>query len=269
MNLTVWKEKFVQKIGSNNISVFMVTRKEKWEKIKKLIEIIPFPCLYLDPTKESTYPYIYKMEELNEKAYGKKMSAPIWTYSNFGTIGAGITGGFLIDNKLVSKFNVVGDAVDPDISHEWTLLTDPEYQEKGIGTATLALAMQVCSLKKFHTFITQTDNPSNLIYLKNSYPLKVLAYGFVHTKPNSLFVKTKIPKNAFEVFIEKKNKMKYVCDIKVTNIPDNGIFALNVDDHKLFMELNKVIQAGFDCYLLDWIKDGKNYLVLEIKKQCL
>jgi len=265
MNLNIWKEKFIKKVGSNNISVFIVTRKEKWEKIKDLLKPIPFPCLYLDPTKESTYPFIYKMVELNEKAYGKKMSAPIWTYSNFGTIGSGITGGFIIDNKLISKFNVVGDVVDSDTSHEWTLLTDPEYQGKSIGTATLALAMQVCGLKKYHTFISQTDNPSNIIYLKNCYPLKILSYGFIHTKPNSLFIKTKIPKNAFEVFIKNKNKKKYSVDFNNSKIPEKGIFSLKADRHDSFLKLNQKIQTGSKCYLLDWIKNGENYLVIKIK----
>lgn len=258
MNLNIWKEKFIKKIGSKNISIFISTRKEKWKKIKELITPIPFPCLYLDPAQESTYPFIYQMEELNEKAYGKKMSAPIWTYSNFGTIGAGITGGFIINNQLVSKFNVVGDVGDSDISHEWTLLTDPEYQGKSVGTATLALAMQVCSHKKYHTFITQTDNPSNIIYLKNTYPLQVLSYGFVHTKLNSLFIKTKIPKNPFEVFINSNKQNKFLNKDKI---------LIEAYDHHSLKEINNKIQNGYSCYLLEWIKNKNNqiHLMFEIK----
>jgi GNAT superfamily N-acetyltransferase len=258
MNLNIWKEKFIKKIGSKNISIFISTRKEKWEKIKELVRPIPFPCLYLDPTKESTYPFIYKMEELNEKAYGKKMSAPIWTYSNFGTIGAGITGGFIVKDELISKFNVVGDVGDSNISHEWTLLTDPKYQGKNIGTATLALAMQICSHKKYHTFITQTDNPSNIIYLKNIHPLQILAYGFVHTKPNSLFIKTKIPKNPFETFINSKKKKQFYNKNKI---------QIEAYDHHSLKEINNKIQNGSFYYLLDWIKNKNNqiYLIFKIK----
>lgn len=265
MNLNIWKKQLIEKLGITDISTFFCLRKEYWNLLEKQIEDLPFKYKLIDPANQQAHQFISQMVKLNEKCYGKGMAAPIWTYANFGTIGAGTTGGFMIDNKLVSKFNVVGDVSNPNISHEWTLLTDPQYQGKGLGCITFALALQVCGFKKEHTFITQTDNPSNLIYLKNPNPLQVLSYGFAHTRKNSLFIKTKIPTNPFVSIVFNKKREYVNTDLAVSKIPYGKKFKIESDNHQLLLKLNSLIQEGGPCYLLDWQKvNNEIYLIFKI-----
>jgi GNAT superfamily N-acetyltransferase len=251
------KDEFQNKIG--NIKFFVVARKEYWNVIQQNLLNLPFQTNLIDPSTEQGHDFVNSMIELNEAAYGKGMAAPAWTFANFGTIGAGITGGVMIDNVPISKFSVVGDLINPQVSHEWTLLTHPDFQGKGLGKLTLALALQVSAHKSYHTFIMQTDNNSNLIYLQNPHPLQVLAYGFIHTRRNSFLIKTKIPNNPFESFLSSKRE-KY----SVGEITNDGDFWVKSNEHEKLMGINSEINNGATYTIKDWVfnPDGENDILL-------
>jgi GNAT superfamily N-acetyltransferase len=209
--MTDYKQIYTEKLG--NIKFFVVARKEYWNLVQQNLLNIPFQTNLIDPSTEQGHNFVNSMIELNEAAYGKGMAAPAWTFANFGTIGAGITGGVMIDNIPISKFSIVGDLMNPQISHEWTLLTHPDYQGKGLGKLTLALALQVSAHKTHHTFIMQTDNNSNLIYLQNPHPLQIMAYGFIHTRLNSFLIKTKFQTIHSKVSLRKVREIFIVGEI--------------------------------------------------------
>lgn len=237
-----------KKYESLNLEVFIVVNRLYWDKYKVYMENFPFKTVFIDPTTTEGYDFTYEMIQLNEKAYGVGMAAPDWTFANFGTIGAGLTAGFLIDGIPAAKLCVVGNISDPKVAHEWTLLVDPEHEGEGLGSLTFALALHLTQDKDYLTFIIQTDNPSSNIYLKNIYPLNILSYGFVHTRKNSMLIKTKIPKeNPFESILSNPVKKYELHDYKIAkdNLEDLGeCFWVQQNNSKVYRIINKEIAKG-------------------------
>jgi GNAT superfamily N-acetyltransferase len=231
-----------------NMEAFVVVNKMFQNKYKTLMKNFPFKTRFVDPSTPKGKDFTHEMISLNEKAYGKGMAAPAWTFSNFGTIGAGITAGFLSNNVPISKLSLVGNISDPTIAHEWTLLVDPDFEGKGIGSVTFALALHLAQDKDFLTFIIQTNNASSNIYLKNIYPLNILSYGFVHTCNNSLFIKTKIPKdNPFQTLLDNELPAYKLEDFEIAthDIPlEPKTFWIRDDNHALYQNLNENINHG-------------------------
>lgn len=261
-------EKFIQRYENLDLQGFIVANRNYWPIFESFLQGVPFQTRFIDPSKQSGQEFIHKMISLNEKAYGKGMAAPAWTFANFGSIAAGITAGFMSKGHPISKLTLVGTLADPDISHEWTLLVDPEYESKGLGSITYALALQLAQNKKYHTFILQTDNGSANIYLKSPYPLEIQAYGFVHTATNSMLLKTKIPaQNPFEAMLKQKstiyqyNEFPLAVNAAFTN-SNKAWFA--ADNHSLFLEMNDEIQRGAKYnFIGKTIKDEKIFLLIE------
>lgn len=259
-----YKNNILNKLSTSHLDIFIVARKDHWGVLKNNIDHLPFNIKYIDPATYSGQEFIKSMIELNEKAYGKGMAAPPWTFANFGTIGAGVTGGFMINNQPISKFSIVGDLSDSNISHEWTLLSDPAYQGKGLGTITLGLALEVCKHKKYHTFIMQTDNSSNLVYLKNPHQLQILSYGFIHTKKNSMLIKTKIPKDPLKTITTAKSSKKNLEAVTTIHvIPNDDEFWVEANNHQLFIKINNSINDGSMYCVKNWkIDEGKKTYIL-------
>lgn len=255
--MTDYKQIYTEKLG--DIKFFIVARKEYWSALQQNVLNLPFQSVFIDPSTEEGHEFVNSMIELNETAYGKGMAAPAWTFANFGTIGAGVTGGVMLNNVPISKFSIVGDLVNPNISHEWTLLTHPDFQGKGLGKLTLALALQLSSHKTHHTFIMQTDNNSNLIYLQNPHPLQILAYGFIHTKRNSFLIKTKIPQNAFQSFLANEREKFLVGEVRI-----EGDFWIKSNEHDKLMKINAEINNGATYTIKDWVYNpsGENDILL-------
>lgn len=240
--------KVLKKYEDLNLEVFIVVNRLHWDKYKNLMKDFPFKTVFIDPTTTEGYDFTYEMVKLNEKAYGAGMAAPDWTFANFGTIGAGLTAGFLLDGIPVAKLCVVGNISDPKIAHEWTLLVDPKHEGEGLGSLTFALALHLVQDKDYLTFIIQTDNPSSNIYLKNIHPLNILSYGFVHTCKNSMLIKTKIPKeNPFETVLANGVKKYDLDDYKIAkdNLEDLGdCFWVQQNNSKLYRIMNEEIAKG-------------------------
>ncbi|WP_409227141.1 hypothetical protein [Gudongella sp. SC589] len=242
----------LKKYEDLNLEVFIVVNRLHWDKYKTLMEGFPFKTNFIDPATTEGFDFTYEMVQLNEKAYGAGMAAPDWTFANFGTIGAGLTAGFLIDGIPVAKLCVVGNVSDPKIAHEWTLLVDPAHEGEGLGSLTFALALHLVQDKDYLTFIIQTDNPSSNIYLKNIHPLNILSYGFVHTRKNSMLVKTKIPNNPFETLLgnttEKFELDEYpMAKDELESLGDT--FWVQQNNSKIYRMIN------------DEIKNGKKYII--------
>lgn len=240
--------KLLKKYEDFNLEVFIVVNRLHWDKYKTLMEDFPFNTVFIDPASTEGYDFTYELIQLNEKAYGAGMAAPDWTFANFGTIGAGITAGFLIDSIPVSKLCLVGNVSDPKIAHEWTLLVDSTYMSVGLGSLTYALALHLVQDKDYLTFIIQTDNASSNIYLKNIYPLQILAYGFVHTRKNSLLIKTKIPKgNPFESLLANKIEKYELGDYNIAKdeLPSSeNCFFVQHNNSKVYRIINEEIEKG-------------------------
>jgi len=249
---------------SLNLQVFVVTHIAGWPVVQANLSDLPWPVKYFDPSDYRGHAFTREIIELNEAAYGKGMAAPAWTFANFGTIGAGITGGLLCDGQPIAKFSIVGNINDPTISHEWTLLVHPDYQGKGIGSLTLALAIQAVRQKRFHTFFTQTDNASLHAYLKVPHPLELLAYGFVHTRPNSLLIKVAIPAEPLKTILGHKPRAVALAEypIVVDSIPTETAW-IGANNHQLWLDLNEALHAGQRFALTGrTVEDGKTYLLV-------
>jgi|GEM_PF-847533 GNAT superfamily N-acetyltransferase len=231
-----------------NLEVFIVVNRLHWDKYKALMEDFPFKTVFIDPSTTEGYDFTYEMVQLNEKAYGAGMAAPDWTFANFGTIGAGLTAGFLIDGIPVAKLCVVGNVSDPKIAHEWTLLVDPAHEGEGLGSLTFALALHLVQDKDYLTFIIQTDNPSSNIYLKNVNPLNILSYGFVHTRKNSMLVKTKIPKEkTFETVLGNPTNKFELDDYPMAKDELESLgdtFWIQQNNSKVYRMINEEIKNG-------------------------
>ena len=238
----------LKKYENLNLEVFIVVNRLHWDKYKALMEGFPFKTVFIDPSTTEGYDFTYEMVQLNEKAYGVGMAAPDWAFANFGTIGAGLTAGFLIDGIPVGKLCVVGNVSDPKIAHEWTLLVDPAHEGEGLGSLTFALALHLVQDKDYLTFIIQTDNPSSNIYLKNVNPLNILSYGFVHTRKNSMLVKTKIPKeNTFETVLGNTTEKFELDDYPMAKDELEGLgdtFWIQQNNSKVYRMINEEIKKG-------------------------
>ena len=250
-----------------NLEVFIVVNKMHWNKYEKLMENFPLNTVFIDPATTEGYDFTYEMIKLNEKAYGAGMAAPDWTFANFGTIGAGLTAGFLIDGIPSAKLSVIGNISDPKIAHEWTLLVDPEHEGKGLGSLTFALALHLTQDKDYLTFIIQTDNTSSNIYLKNIHPLNILAYGFVHTCKNSMLIKTMIPKdNPFKTIMENPLENYKLNDYKIANdnLDDVGdSFWVQQNNSKIYRIINDKIKNGKKFIIKGKHQDtNKSYLLI-------
>lgn len=249
-----------------NLTAFVVANQAGWGQVEKNLADFPFDVKIIDPANYRGQDFTREMIELNEAAYGKGMAAPSWTFANFGTIGAGITGGFFSAGVPVSKFSMVGNVMDPTISHEWTLLVHPDFQGKGLASLTVAMALQTVSHMKYHTFIAQTDNSSINVYLKAPNPLHLLAYGFVHTRRNSLLIKTAIPDTPFLSFMENKPVSLALADFPLVTggLPAEKIFWVQEGNHQLFLDVNEAILAGATFILKGRVEsEGKVYLLLQ------
>ena len=106
----------LKKYEKLNLEVFIVVNRAHWDKYKALMEKLPFKTVFIDPSTTEGYDFTYEMIQLNEKAYGAGMAAPDWAFANFGTIGAGLTAGFMIDGIPAAKLCVVGNVSDPTIA---------------------------------------------------------------------------------------------------------------------------------------------------------
>jgi GNAT superfamily N-acetyltransferase len=259
-------KKILEKYKAFHLQGFISANKAGWPMLQENLKDFPFPVNYIDPANYRGWEFTQEMILLNEKAYGKGMAAPAWTFANFGTIGAGITGGFLSSGQPISKFSMVGNVWDPDIAHEWTLLVEPSYQGKNIASLSLAFALQCVKTKKYHTFIAQTHNNSLHVYLKFPYPLQIMAYGFVHTRKNSLLLKVPIPQNPFETILQsevKKFEWSEFPNVEI-HLPSKGIFWLNANNHQLFLDINEKIIMGSAFFLKGRLeRDEKIYLLIE------
>lgn len=251
-----------------DLEIYLIVNKLYWDKYKKLMEGLPFPTKFIDPSTKEAADFTREIIVLNEKAYGKGMAAPDWTFANFGTIGAGLTAGFLSKGKPVSQLSLVGNISDPTLAHDWTLLVDPALEGQAIGTLTFALVLHLAQDKEFLTFIMQTDNTSANIYLKNIYPLMITAYGFVHTCQNSMLIKTKIPgKNGFEILLKSK-----ICQYHLEDYPLAGgqvpkgsnFFWVKHDNAKLYQSINQGIAQGKTYSIKGKAQKGKDiYFLIE------
>lgn len=243
----------LKKYEKLNLEVFIVVNRLHWDKYKELMKDFPFKTVFIDPSTTEGYDFTYEMVQLNEKAYGAGMAAPDWAFANFGTIGAGLTAGFLIDGIPVAKLCVVGNVSDPKIAHEWTLLVDPAHEGEGLGSLTFALAMHFVQDKDYLTFIIQTDNASSYIYLKNIYPLNILSYGFVHTRKNSMLIKTKVPKeDVFATVLGNTPKKFELNDYPMAKDDLESLgdtFWIQQNNSKVYRMIN------------DEIKNGKKYII--------
>lgn len=243
----------LKKYEGLNLEVFIIVNRAHWDKYKALMENFPYNTVFYDPASTEGFDFIYELVQLNEKAYGAGMAAPDWAFANFGTIGAGLTAGFLVDGVPVSKLCMVGNVSDPTIAHEWTLLVDSSYESVGLGSLTFALALHLVQDKEYLTFILQTDNASSNIYLKNIHPLEIMAYGFVHTRRNSMLLKTKIPKEKpFETLLSNKLERYELDDFPVAK---DDLESLG--DHFWVQQNNSKIYRMIG----DEIEKGKNYIV--------
>ena len=240
----------LKKYEELNLEVFIIVNKAHWDKYKALMENFPYNTVLYDPASTEGHDFIYELIQLNEKAYGAGMAAPDWAFANFGTIGAGLTAGFLVDGVPVSKLCMVGNVSDPTIAHEWTLLVDSSYESAGLGSLTFGLALHLVQDKEYLTFILQTDNASSNIYLKNIYPLHIMAYGFVHTRRNSILLKTKIPKdNPFETLLANKVERYDLADFPVAKDDLEGLgsrFWVQQNNSKVYRLINDEIEKGKD-----------------------
>lgn len=259
----------LKKYKDMDLEIFLIVNRLYWDKYSELMERLPFQTKMIDPGTREGSDFVREIIDLNEKAYGKGMAAPDWTFANFGTIGAGLTAGFLVNNKPISKLSLVGNIADTKVAHEWTLLVDPKYEGKGIGTITFALALHLAQDKEFLTFIIQTDNASSNIYLKTTNPLNIMSYGFVHTCQNSLFIKTKVPKeNAFESLLNNKiisyNFEDYV-EAKEKISEDGKPFWIRHDNENLYRNLNERLENG-EKYTLKGKTQKENYTYFLIEK---
>lgn len=240
-------KELLKKYENLKLEVFIVVNRLYWDKYKALMKDFPFETIFIDPTTTEGYDFTYEMIQLNEKAYGAGMAAPDWTFANFGTIGAGLTAGFLVDGIPAAKLCVVGNVSDPKVAHEWTLLVDPKHEGEGLGSLTFALALHLTQDKEYLTFIIQTDNPSSNIYLKNTNPLNILSYGFVHTRKNSMLIKTKIPNNPFETVLANKAEKYGIDDFKMAKDDLEGLgesFWVQQNNSKVYRMINDEIAKG-------------------------
>lgn len=238
----------LKKYEKLNLEVFIVVNRAHWDKYKALMEKLPFKTVFIDPSTTEGYDFTYEMIQLNEKAYGAGMAAPDWAFANFGTIGAGLTAGFMIDGIPAAKLCVVGNVSDPTIAHEWTLLVDPKHEGEGLGSLTFALALHLTQDKDYLTFIIQTDNASSYIYLKNIHPLNILSYGFVHTRKNSMLIKTKIPKeNPFTAILSNKLENYELSDHVIAKDVLEGLgdsFWVQQNNSKVYRMIDEEIKNG-------------------------
>lgn len=258
----------LMKYQEMDLEIYLIVNKAYWGKYQKMMEVLPFPAKLIDPATPEAADFIHEIVVLNEKAYGAGMAAPDWTFANFGTIGAGITAGFLSKGKPVSQLSLIGNISDPSIAHEWTLLVDPDLGGQAIGTLTFALVLHLAQEKDFLTFIMQTDNTSVNIYLKHAYPLEITAYGFVHTRRNSMMMKTLIPKkDGFETLVKGKIKPFAFGDFPEAKdlIPTEvKRFWLRHDSHALYQILNEKIGAGEKYAVIGKAEIGPDmYLLIE------
>jgi hypothetical protein len=259
----------LKKYQEMDLEVYIIVNKFYWDKYKKLTSSLPFETKFIDPASKEAAAFIQKVVELNEKAYGDGMAAPYWTYANFGTIGAGITAGFLLDGTPISQLSLVGNISDEKVAHEWTLLVDPMLEGQAIGSLTYALVLHLCQDKDFLTFIMQTDNSSVNIYLKSAYPLMITSYGFVHTRKNSFLIKTKIPgENGFENLLDTKVKQYNFEDYPEAGeeiIPEDKCFWVHQDNHKLYRKINDSISQG-QSYSIKAKEQKGEYMYLLLEK---
>ncbi len=237
---------FLGKYSDLQLEAYVVANRMHWDKLKINLKTLPYSIRFVDAGSYRGQDFVREMISLNEKAYGVGMAAPSWTYANFGTIGAGVTSGFLSQGVPVSKFNIVGNAMDPEIAHEWTLLVDPDFQGRSLASLTVAFALQMVSDKKYFTFLTQTDNSAINTYLKFPKPLQILAYGFVHTKRNSFMFKTEIPQNPFSSFLQNLAKEYSLEDYPIVKMlpKDVSMFWVPAQNHQLLLDLNEQIITG-------------------------
>ena len=258
----------LMKYQEMDLEIYLIVNKAYWDKYEKMMQALPFKTKFVDPATPEAADFIHEIVVLNEKAYGAGMAAPDWTFANFGTIGAGITAGFLSNGKPVSQLSLIGNISDPAIAHEWTLLVDPELEGQAIGTLTYALVLHLAQEKDYITFIMQTDNSSVNIYLKHPYPLLITAYGFVHTRQNSMMMKTKIPKkDGFETLLKGKIKQYSFEDYpeaKAVIPSDAGCFWLCHNSHELYQKINEDIAAGSTYSIIGKTEIGTDmYLLIE------
>lgn len=258
----------LMKYQEMDLEIYLIVNKAYWDKYEKMMQALPFKTKFVDPATPEAADFIHEIVVLNEKAYGAGMAAPDWTFANFGTIGAGITAGFLSNGKPVSQLSLIGNISDPAIAHEWTLLVDPELEGQAIGTLTYALVLHLAQEKDYITFIMQTDNSSVNIYLKHPYPLMITAYGFVHTRQNSMMMKTKIPKkDGFDTLLKGKIKQYSFEDYpeaKAVIPSDAGCFWLCHNSHELYQKINEDIAAGSTYSIIGKTEIGTDmYLLIE------
>lgn len=258
----------LMKYQEMDLEIYLIVNKAYWDKYEKMMQSLPFKTKFVDPATPEAADFIHEIVVLNEKAYGAGITAPDWTFANFGTIGAGITAGFLSNGKPVSQLSLIGNISDPSIAHEWTLLVDPELEGQAIGTLTYALVLHLAQEKDYITFIMQTDNSSVNIYLKHPYPLLITAYGFVHTRQNSMMMKTKIPKkDGFETLLKGKIKQYSFEDYpeaKAVIPSEAGCFWLCHNSHGLYQKINEDIAAGNTYSIIGKTEIGTDmYLLIE------
>jgi len=249
-----------------NLQGFIVTHKRNWPQLEGNLAGLPFGVKFFDPADYRGHAFTREMIQLNEAAYGVGMAAPDWTFANFGTIGAGIMGGLLIDGEPASKFSLVGHPCLIDSIHEWTLLVHPQFQNKGLATLTLAMALQTASHKQFHTFLAQTDNVSLNVYLKIPAPLAIEAYGFVHTRPNSLQIRVAIPDAPFDTLIDRQLAPRSLSDYPVARdqLPKAPQFWLKATHHQLWLDLNEALLQGQTFALAGRLEEAEStYLLVD------
>ncbi|OIP96181.1 hypothetical protein AUK40_05220 [Candidatus Wirthbacteria bacterium CG2_30_54_11] len=255
---------YLKKYESLDLEAFIVANKAGWPQLEWNLGSFPFPIRYIDPATYRGQEFTRDMIALNEKAYGEKMAAPAWTFANFGTIGAGITGGFLSHGLPVSKFSMVGNIWDPHTAHDWTMLVDPEYEGRGLASITLGYALQAASDKQYFSFIAQTDNSSINLYLKLPHELSILAYGFVHTRRNSLLLKTKIPEQPFATVVKSSMPEAVLSHYPIARekLPDGHAFWMPAKNHQLWLDLNEHLLTGDHFALSACCTEGKQIYLL-------
>ena len=240
--------------------------------LSKQVEKLPFKVNFINTADPVNSDFVEQLIALNVKAYGE-MGVPPWVLANFGTIGAGICGGLIWKGKPVSMWDFVGIAGQSQVVHDWTLLVDPALEGNGLGTITFAFQFYIAgAIAKYFQFIVQTDNKALNLYLKNLYPLEIKSYGFCHTKPNSMLLVTRVPKNAYQAIIQGKafkpmmNKLpKAKTMAEAENLDWQKGLLVPASAHQVFLAINKELVNGEKFKLTGITTVGKEQYLL-IKK---
>ncbi len=269
MNLKEITEKF---------DAYIVTQRENLKFLTT--EDLPFDVEIINSISPETAEF-YKKEiaELNFKVFGPMgLGSKAWVDAHFGCI-AGATVGLKEKEtgKVISMARFVGH-IDPKKFELWTLMVHPDYQGRGIGKATLALACWLNRNREVISLIEQIENPVNMLYLKlrtDENPLILNAIGFYHSQmPNSLNIEVKIPKDPFkQIFSKRKPKEPkgnfiFIDDVDDFSEVNNRLILLSASA-KNINKLGECVARGKKFEIIYWYDSAKANEKFDMKEPLL